>query len=45
MKESMQKLYIKWLNVNETKAGESFDVGNILTSPVLLQAVGLPARS
>jgi hypothetical protein len=44
MKESKQKLYIKWLNVNETKAGESFDVGNILTSPVLLQAVGLPAR-
>ena len=44
MKESKQKVYTKWLNVNETKAGESFDVGNILTSPVLLQAVGLPAR-
>jgi hypothetical protein len=46
MKANGQKVYMKhmkWLNVHKTKAGESFDVGNILTSPDLLQAVGLPA--
>ncbi len=30
--------------VDIVRAGELLDVGNILTSPVLLQAVGLPAR-
>jgi len=30
--------------VKNVRAGESFDVGNILTSPDPLQAVGLPAR-
>ena len=47
MKANGQKVYMKnmkGLKVYKTKAGESFDVGNILTSPDLLQAVGLPAR-
>jgi hypothetical protein len=46
MRANGQKVYMKCmksLKVNKTKAGESFDVGNILTSPDLLQAVGLPA--
>ena len=32
------------LNVNVRRAGESSDVAINLTSPALLQAVGLPAR-
>jgi len=46
MKVNWKKAYMKhmkWLNVHKTKAGESFDVDNILTSPDLLLAVGLPA--
>jgi len=44
MKVSEKKVYVDWLNNDYIRAGESLDVGNILTSPDLLQAVGLPAR-
>jgi len=44
MKTSEQKVYMKWLSVYKTKAGELLDVGNILTSPDLSQVIGLPTR-
>jgi len=35
---------VNWLNNDYVRAGELLDVGNILTSPDLIRAVGLPAR-
>jgi len=44
MKVGERTVCLNWLNVDDVRAGESFDVGNILTSPYLLHAVGLPSR-
>ncbi|MHC4534359.1 MAG: hypothetical protein ACYS6K_10435 [Planctomycetota bacterium] len=44
MKVGDRTICVNCVTVGIVRAGEILDVGNILTSPDLLQAVGLPAR-
>ena len=44
MKVGERTVCLNCLTVDIVRAGELFDVGNILTSPDLPRAVGLPAR-
>jgi hypothetical protein len=44
MKPEMRTMFVNDVTVEIVRAGELLDVGNILTSPDLLQAVGLSAR-
>ena len=44
MKVGEKAVYVNWLHIDSVGAGELLDVGNILTSPDLPRAVGLPTR-